>query len=492
VGGGSERLTGFGPTSVKTFRGADSLSDQRMSPRHRQVLELLLSIDRGRGFGIGRQIEAQLRETISAGRLPVGTPLPSSRALAEDLAVSRGVVTRAYRQLAAEGYISLRQGANPCVNGYPATQRQNGSDEAYRFDLRPDLPDLANFPRSGWLRAQQRALRAASTRELANIDGRGLWALRAELAAYLGRSRGLLARPETVFVTSGTSHSLSLLTQALASKGLSAIAFENPSCALHHTAVRQTGFEPRGVRVDEQGLIVSELLAIDAGAVVVAPTHQFPMGARLSESRRAELIQWALQTDGLIIECDSELRDNTAPVASLQKDAPDRVIYFGSTRKTLGPFARLGWAVLPDGFIPSVQELSTSPLHVSSFDQLAFADFLAGGDYDRHIHKMRAVYRKRRAVLIDALQRAFPDSVITGPTGGLHVVLLTGRTGFARRVCAFARDRGVALDEICDHALPGFNGPEGLLVGFGQISEAAVPGVVEELQRAFAAAASSA
>ena len=140
-----------------------------MSPRHRQVRELLLSIDRGRGSGIGRQIEAQLRETISAGRLPVGTPLPSSRVLAEDLAVSRGVVTRAYRQLAAEGYISLRQGANPCVNGFtPApgasAQPLNRSAEKYRFDLRADLPDLASFPRSGWLRAQQRALQSASTR----------------------------------------------------------------------------------------------------------------------------------------------------------------------------------------------------------------------------------------------------------------------------------------------------------------------------------------
>src|ERR1700751_4810204 len=113
-----------------------------MSPRHRQVRELLLSIDRGRGAGIGRQIEAQLRETISAGVLPVGTPLPSSRVLAEDLAVSRGVVTRAYRQLAAEGYITLRQGANPCVNGsrtkaVAPAQRQNGAPEKYRLDLRP-------------------------------------------------------------------------------------------------------------------------------------------------------------------------------------------------------------------------------------------------------------------------------------------------------------------------------------------------------------------
>jgi GntR family transcriptional regulator / MocR family aminotransferase len=168
------------------------------------------------------------------------------------------------------------------------------------------------------------------------------------------------------------------------------------------------------------------------------------------------------------------------------------VIYLGSTRKTLGPCSRLGWAVMPDRLIRSVHELSTSLLHVSSFDQLAFAEFLACGDYDRHIRKMREIYRKRRAVLIDALHAELSDSPIGGPALGLHVVLLTDDSGVARRVCALAREKGVALDSICDHVLPGYDGPDGLLVGFGQISEAAIAGAVEELGRAFAAAASSA
>jgi GntR family transcriptional regulator / MocR family aminotransferase len=462
-----------------------------MSPRRRQVRELLLSIDRGRGGAIGRQIETQLRETISSGVLPTGTALPSTRVLAEDLAVSRGVVARAYSQLAAEGYISLRQGANPHVNGLSA-QQQSGPTEKYRLDLRPDLPDLASFPRGGWSRAQQRALQSASTRELGNTDGLGFWSLRAELAAYLGRSRGVVVQPENLVVTAGTSQSLSVVTRALVADGISEIAFENPSCALHHAAVRMAGMEPRGINIDEQGLSVSELHEAGSRAVVVSPTHQFPTGPRLSQSRRDALIDWATDTGGLIIECDTELRDDNVPVAPLQRQAPDRVIYLGSTRKTLGPCARLGWAVLPDRLIPSVQELSTSLLHVSSFDQLAFVDFLARGDYDRHIRKMREIYRKRRAVLIDALQTELPDMVVGGPALGLHVVLLTGRRRAARRVCAFARERGVALDSLSDHALPGYDGPDGLLVGFGQISEAAIPVAVEELGRAFAAAASSA
>lgn len=485
----------YGHVPWMTLGEPDRLS-HCMSPRTRQVRELLLSVDRRGGGALGRQIETQLRGTISSGVLPTGTALPSTRVLAEDLAVSRGVVARAYRQLAAEGYITLRQGANPCVNGHSATggisaHQESGSTEKYRFDLRPDLPDLASFPRSGWSRAQQRALQSASTRELGNTDGRGLWSLRAELAAYLGRSRGVLVQPENLVVTAGTSQSLGLVTRALAAEGVSEIAFENPSCARHHEAVRMAGMDLRAMRIDEQGLIVSELHDAGSRAVVVCPTHQFPTGPRLSESRREALIAWATDTGGLIIECDSELRDDNAPVATLQRQAPDRVIYLGSTRKTLGPCASLGWAVLPDRLIPSVQELSTSLLHVSSFDQLAFVDFLARGDYDRHIRKMREIYRKRRAVLIDALHTELPDSLIGGPALGLHVVLLTP-SGAARSVCAFARESGVALDSFSDHALPGYDGPEGLLVGFGQLSEAAIPGAVEELGRAFAAAASSA
>lgn len=463
-----------------------------MSPRHRQVRELLISLDRSRGVGVGRQIEGQLRDKISSGVLPTGTPLPSTRVLAEDMAVSRGVVGRAYKQLAAEGYIALRQGANPRVRGLPAgvkvpARRQNGSIEKYRFDLRPNLPDLASFPRVGWMRAQQRALRTASTQEVANADGPGLWALRKELATYLGRSRGVLVRPETVVVTAGTSQSLSLIARLLAVDGGSEIAFENPSCTLHHAAVRQAGAVPRGVGIDEQGLVVSELRELEVDAAVVSSTHQFPTGTRLSESRRAALIEWATDTGGLIIESDSELREGNGH-APLQRQVPERVIYLGSTKKTLGPFTRLGWVVVPDRLIPGVQELSASLLHVSSFDQLAFGEFLARGDYDRHILKMRGIYRERRAVLIEALQDAFPDSSFVGAVAGLHVVWLTGCDGIARSVCAIARERDVALDSIYEHTLPGYDGPDGILVGFGQISEAAIPAAVDVLRRAFAEA----
>jgi GntR family transcriptional regulator / MocR family aminotransferase len=464
-----------------------------MSPRHQQVRELLLSIDRGRGGGIGRQIEAQLRETIGSGVLPVATQLPSTRVLAEDLAVSRGVVARAYRQLAAEGYITLRQGANPSVNDVAATlgssTYEQRSVEKLRFDLRPDVPDVTTFPRNGWLRAQQRALQAASTRDLGSTDSHGLWALRSGIAAYLARSRGLLPRPDDVIITACTPHSLSLVTRMLAAGGATTIAFENPSYALFHGVARQAGLEPRGVATDEHGLIVDELAEMGAVAVVVSPTHQFPWGTKLSEARRAELIEWAIDNEALIVEdqTESDIRYDKSPVTPLQRLAPDRVVYLGSTSKTLAPSLRLGWAVLPERLTSAAHDHATSFHHVSSCEQLAFADFLASGEYDRHIRKMREIYRNRRAVLTHALQCAFPRSSIVAPSAGLHVVLSTGRDGLARDVCELARRNGLALGAVSDHALPGYGGPDGILVGFGQVSEPALPAAVEEIRRAFVA-----
>ncbi len=497
------------PSAEMTFDRADRLTDyeqrfsvqphgldragkevaNRMSPRQQQVRELLLSIDRSRG-GVGRQIEAQLRETMSSGLLPTGTQLPSTRTLAEDLGVSRGVVARAYRQLAAEGYIALRQGANPSVSDVAATSvfahGQRGSFETYRFDLRPDMADMTMFPRNGWLRAQQRALQSASIRELGGTDSRGIWALRSGIATYLGRSRGLLLQPENVRITACTPHSLNVVTRSLASGGVRTIAFENPSYAVYHDVVRQAGVEPRGVATDDHGLIVEELSEMGLAAVVVSPTNQFPVGTRLSESRRAALIEWATKSDGVIIEDQTEcdIRYDKASVAPLQRLAPDRVVYLGSTSKTLAPSLRLGWVVMPERLAAEAQELSTPFHHVSSCEQLAFADFLARGDYDRHIRKVRETYRNRRAVLIDALQRAFPQLSIVAPPAGLHVVLATGR---ARSVCELARRNGLALRAISDHALPGYAGPDGILIGFGQVSEPAIPAAVDELRRAFAA-----
>jgi GntR family transcriptional regulator/MocR family aminotransferase len=463
-----------------------------MSPHQLQARDLLLSIDRGRRITLARQIEDQLRDACRSGLLASGTGLPSTRTLAEDLGVSRGVVSRAYEQLAAEGYIDLRQGANPTVRETRAPARSPApSSPKCQFDLRPHLPDLSSFPRNAWLRAQARALMAAPAQELGYLDSRGLEGLRVELAAYLGRARGVFADADQIVVTAGTTHALSMIARALLRDGIREMGFENPSHSLQHLVAQRAGLQPVGLPLDGHGLVVDGLVDSDLHVVVVGPAHQFPTGVAMSSERRKALVAWAKATDALIVEdeYDAEFRYDKQPIAALHALAPKQTIHLGSTSKTLAPGLRLGWAVLPHHLVGAVtMELGTSLLHTSGFEQLAFADFLSRGEFDRHLRKMRRLYRQRRDTLVGTLRAALPDLPIRGISAGLHLVLEITEPGLAVEARDVARARGFAIDAISDHVLPGYDGADGLLVGYGAIAEPAIPEAVTALARAYALA----
>jgi GntR family transcriptional regulator / MocR family aminotransferase len=474
---------------VTTFAGR-ATSQVAVATRERHVRDVLLSVERSRGIPLGRQIEDGLRQAIRRGLLAAGTRLPSTRALAEDLAVSRGVVVRAYEQLAGEGYIDLRQGATASVrsvlgDGRLATRSPaTGQTPRLRYDLRPHVPEVGLFPRRAWLRSQRHALTTATDADIGYIDSGGLERLRLEIAAYVGRARGVAARPEQVVVTAGTTHSVSLICRALARRGTDAVGFENPSHHLLHAVASSAGLEPVGIAVDREGLVVGAIPDRRIGAVVVAPAHQFPSGCSLSPSRRTALVQWAIENDALVVEdeYDAEFRYDRAPIDALHGLAPGHVAYLGSTGKTLAPAVRLGWAILPEGLCADVQrELATSVVHISGLDQLTFVDFLARGELDRHLRRMRSVYMRRRDILVEALSRRLPNMNVSGIAAGLHVVLELPSFELEERALEAARGRGIYLQSLSEHALPGYDGPAGLLIGFGGITEAAVPAAVEEL-----------
>lgn len=458
------------------------------------AVEFLAGLDRSGSETLTRQLERQLRDAVRSGALRPGARLPSTRGLAAQLGVSRGLVVAAYAQLRAEGYLDLRQGAPPRVSATASAAgppRPEAREDRPRFNLRPDLPDYSAFPREEWLRSYRRALKGAAARDFAYGDVRGVGALRAELAQYLGRVRGVVAEPEHTFVCGGFSHAIGLLARVLLAQGARTIAVEDPSHVVIREIVARTGLETVAIAVDADGIDVDALARAGADAVLVTPAHQFPTGVVLAPERRARLIEWAAETRALIVEddYDAEFRYDRAPVGSLQGLAPDCVAYIGSASKTLAPTLRLGWLLAPARLVRSLaDEVLFSVIAPPRLQQLAFADFLLRGELDRHLRRMRLRYRRRRDVLVRSLARELPMVEIGGIAAGLHVVGTFPRGYSERVIVAEARKRRIGLYGLGEHRIRARRGPA-LLLGYAVTGEATIPAAIRELAAAVTASA---
>jgi GntR family transcriptional regulator / MocR family aminotransferase len=448
-------------------------------------LDLLLGLDRDRG-PLRAQLEDQLRDAVRAGRLGPGAALPSSRALARELGVSRGVVVEAYAQLAAEGYLVARQGAPTRVSEAatpgPGASPAVAGERPPRYDFRTGRPDISLFPRHAWLASLRRALREAPDARLDYGDPRGAPELRGALARYLGRVRGVGCDPERVVVTSGMAQGMALFARALRAGGVRRMAMEDPSSAPGRGQLASNGLEIVPIPVDEDGLQTSKLEQVDVGAVMTTPAHQFPLGVVLAPERRAALLDWAAQNGAVVLEddYDAEYRYDRQPVGAVQGLAPDLVAYAGSTSKTLAPGLRLGWLVVPDHLLDAVTAAKESDdLGTPVVEQLALADFLERGQLDRHLRRTRAVYRSRRDALVGALQRLLPDCTPAGVAAGLHLVVHLPAGTDEQAVLDAARTRGLVLSGISEHRVE--PGPPALLLGYGRLPEPAIEAAVRLL-----------
>jgi GntR family transcriptional regulator/MocR family aminotransferase len=458
--------------------------------------ELLVAIDRSNGDPLRGQIERELREAVRAGRLHAGTPLPSSRALAAQLGVSRGVVVEAYAQLAAEGYLNARQGAPTRVAALPAAERaparERPAPSQPRYDLRPSIPDLAAFPRREWLAAERRALAALPHAALDYPDMRGAPELRSALAAYLGRARGLVAAPDRLVITTGTLQSVGLIARVLRERGDERIAVEHPGFHIHRALLRRTGLTTVPVPVDAGGLRVDRLDRTGARAVLVTPAHQMPMGAVLSPERRSALIEWATRTDALVIEddYDGEYRYDREPVGALQGLAPERVVYLGSASKVLAPALRLGWAVAPSWLEHDLaEEKGWADSGTGLLGQLALADLIERGELDRHLRRVRASYRRRRDLLLDAIARLLPGARVLGVAAGLHVTVQPPEPLDESALLACASERGVAVVAFRDSGRHREGEPATILVlGYANVPEPSIEPALRELRACMPAA----
>jgi GntR family transcriptional regulator/MocR family aminotransferase len=451
-----------------------------------------VELDRHGELPLHEQIERSLREQIRSGRLSADTRLPSTRGLAEELGISRGVVTEAYGQLAAEGYLTSSQGAPVRVakTVRAASERPPARSllESFSYNFHPGLPDLLDFPREIWLRSLRAALRDSPLDSLGYGDPRGLPDLREALAGYLGRVRGADADPEHMLVCTGFTQGLSLLCRALRGRGVEQIALEDPGWHPHRLIVEQAGLEVVPIPVDKSGLRVEELAATDVAAVLLTPAHQFPTGAVLAPERRAALIEWA-EEERLIIEddYDSEYRFDRVAVGALQGLAPEQIVYIGSASKRLAPGMRLGWMLLPSWLTWELTAAKTiEDCGSEVVGQLALCDFLTRGELDRHVRRMRLRYQRRRETLLEALARWLPQGRVSslGAAGLFELVLLPDETDEPALVRA-AAGRGVGIEGLALHRfIP--SGSPGLVLGYGNLSEPAIEQGVRLLGEAFA------
>ena len=461
--------------------------------RARATLDLHVDVG---GPRVRAGLEAALREAVRSGRLAPGTRLPSSRSLAADLGVARNTVAGAYEQLVAEGWLVARHGSGtrvaPGAGGAaaPGVASAGGADPAPpprpRHDLRPGSPDVAAFPRAAWLAASRRALADAPFDALGYGDPRGRPELRAALAAYLARVRGVRVTPDRLVVCAGFTQGLAVLSRALHDRGVRALAAEDHGQPSHREVAAAAGLAIRTLAVDDDaGARTAGLAATDAGAVLLTPAHQFPLGGVLAPGRRAAALDWAQATGGVVVEddYDGEFRYDRQPVGAMQALAPERVVYAGTASKTLAPGLRLGWLALPADLVAGVVAAKErDDRHSAVLDQLTLARLIEGGGYDRHVRAVRLVYRRRRDRLLAALAREVPSVRPAGVAAGLHLVLELPAGVQEAAVVAGAAARGLAVEGLAAYrATDADPRPPALIVGFGAPAQHEVTTAVARL-----------
>lgn len=408
-----------------------------------------------------------LRAAVHDGVLPPGSRLPGTRSVAAVLGVARGTVAEAVQQLVDEGYLAAVPRSGVVVVWEPGAAVQSPPAPLVR-EHSPGVPDVSLFPRSQWVRQLRAAAAVLPSAELGYPPAAGHPALREALAGHLRRSRGADVRPEDVVIVAGVAQVGALLVRC----GLHRWAVERPGSPGQVDQLRSLGATVHPLTVDDQGLVTQEL-DDSFDAVAVTPAHQYPTGCVLSPARRHDLVARARAAGVVILEddYDAELRYDREPVGVVQALAPEVVVLAGSVSKSLAPALRLGWMVPPRRLRSVVIEAkAAADLGSPVLDQLALAGMITSGAYDRHVRRVRTIYRARRDALLTALAKRLPGLRVTGISAGLHVYLADLDPAGAERAREALRLRGVAAQVVPSGPVQA-PGP-GLVVAFAAIRDA--------------------
>lgn len=468
------------------------------------------------GAPLGSQLHEQLKARILQGQLPAALRLPTTRALAGALGISRNTVVRVYERLLSEGYLHSRTGdgtyvaalrahapaaaaplsAEPAppdtpmwarLQAFTPPRRTEGPPRAFRHGV----PALDLFPSEIWSRLLARFWRRAGQHPLGYSDPAGLPRLRELIAAYLSHSRGLHCKAEQIVVTSGAQQAISLAALALLTPG-DRVAIESPGYRAAAAALSLTGAELLRIPVDAEGLQVGALEAAGPCRLVhVTPSHQFPSCVAMSLPRRLALIHWAERHNAFLLEddYDGEYRHAGLPLAPLASlDRSQRTLYMGSFSKLLAPGLRLGYLVAPIGFAPVLARLrGLLDRHSPIAEQTVLADFIEQGHFLRHLRRARRAATQRRDALLEAWQQAFGSQLPLAPIdAGLHALLPLETPAQEARLVQQARNAGLELTGL--HEVGGLlphSSRAGIVLGFAAVAPAQLRGAVRSLHEAW-------
>jgi GntR family transcriptional regulator/MocR family aminotransferase len=477
-----------------------------------------------------QRLAEAIREGILSGRFHPGEKLPPTRTLAANLRLARNTVLEAYEQLTAEGYLAARHGSGTFVapdlpdqafRAPPPGERrpvvvQASSDALSAFgtrvldgeatahmerdertslyDFRYGTPSLEEFPIDAWRTLTKRVLDYPPKELLGYGPTEGLPRLREALARYLQRSRGVRCTPDQVLIVNGSQQALDLAARTVLDPG-DRVAMEEPCYPGARAVFAANGGSLVPVPVDHEGILVSAM-PVEAKAAYVTPSHQFPSGAVMSAARRLELLEWGRKAGAIIVEddYDSEFRYEGRPLAALQGlDQSECVIYTGTLSKVLLPALRLGYMVAPPGLQPAIAGAKwLTDRHVALLYQAVLALFIEEGHFERHLRRMRKLYERRRATMLDAFQREFGSrATITGTESGMHVLVRIDGIADADRFIAGARESGVGI-----YSARGYytrEPPPGavFIFGYSSVSEAGIEEGIRRLARIASASAAA-
>ncbi|MCY7760811.1 PLP-dependent aminotransferase family protein [Bacillus spizizenii] len=446
------------------------------------------------------QLYTFFKQEISHARITKGTKLPSKRRLSGLLGVSTATIERAYEQLTAEGYVKSKPKigwfAAGVEAGFPAVpdhfhqsmQQVLHEHNAPAIDFHQGNVDHIHFPFNAWRKSTAKSLERYSGSFHTSGDPQGEPELRHMIAHSVRMSRGVNCEPGQIIIGAGTTVLLQILCLTL--EPGTKIGFEEPG---FHRSRRM--FEANRMNVipicsDEEGVLLGEVKRQNPYLVYTTPSHQFPLGTIMTITRRQELLAWAKEANSFIIEddYDGEFRYSGQPIPSLQGLDPNgRVIYLGTFSKSLLPSLRLSYMILPPALMEPIRKNAQLMKQTVSFhSQMALADFIESGEWQKHVNRMRALYRKKHAVLLDAIRSELGNSVeILGKNSGLHILLRILFPVSEEEAIKAAADNGVTIYPVS----PSYKGQPpfvSVLIGYGSLSEEDIRLGIEKLKTAWA------